>query len=124
MDDLKNLALLCLTLLWSIMDDASNVLYAMSENQKSQLLYGQFNPYPVIFLHSLPRNILDNLESLVAELQRHLDGRLLLLLAHQMPHHGCDELLAPEPLRLLGPQEPDVVGGLLYVTLVRLLLAA
>ena len=107
-----------------MMQVMSYVLYAMSENQKSQLLYGQFNPYPVIFLHSLPRNILDNLESLVAELQRHLDGRLLLLLAHQMPHHGCDEFLAPEPFGLLGPQEPDVVGGLLYVTLVRLLLAA
>lgn len=95
----------------------------MSENEKTQLLYGQLSPYPVIFLHSLPRNILDDLESLVAELQRHLDGRLLLLLADQVPHHGADELLAPEPLGLLGPQEPDVVGGLLDVSaLVRPLL--
>ena len=104
-------------------DDASNVLYAMSENEKTQLLYGQLSPYPVIFLHSLPRNVLDDLESLVAELQRHLDGRLFLLLAHQVPHHRVDELLAPEPLGLLGPQEPDIVGGLLDVAaLVRHLL--
>ena len=95
----------------------------MSEDKKTQLLYGQLSPYPVIFLHSLPRNILDDLESLVAELQRHLDGRLLLLLADQVPHHGADELLAPEPLGLFGPQEPDVVGGLLDVSaLVRPLL--
>ena len=91
----------------------------MSENEKTQLLYGQLSPYPVIFLHSLPRNVLDDLESLVAELQRHLDGRLLLLLAHQVPHHRVDELLAPEPLGLLGPQEPDIVGGLLNVPLIR-----
>ena len=69
-------------------------------------------------MHSLPRNILDNLEPLVAELQRHFDGGLLLLLADEVSHHGRDVVLAAQPLALLGAQEPHVVGGLLDLVLV------
>ena len=69
-------------------------------------------------MHSLPRNILDNLEPLVAELQRHFDGCLLLLLADEVSHHGGDVVLAAQPLALLGAQEPHVVGGLLDLVLV------
>lgn len=72
-------------------------------------------------MYPLPRHVLDDLQSFVTQLESHFDGRLLELLPHEVVHHGTDELISSQSPRLLGPQEPHVVGGLLDLVLLHLL---
>ena len=71
--------------------------------------------YPVIVVHSFPRNVLDDLQTLVAELKGDFYGRLFLLLPCKVSHNGADVLLATQTFRFLSTEEPNVVGRLLYV---------
>jgi hypothetical protein len=73
--------------------------------------------HPKTVWNTFGLDVLDNLEPLVADLQGHLDGLLVLLPVDQLFDHGADVLLAPQPPRLLRPQEPDVVRRLFDVVL-------
>lgn len=58
---------------------------------------------------------LDDLESLVGDLERDLEGLDVLLALHEVLYDGQDELLASKALRFLGAEEPHIVGRLFDV---------
>jgi len=58
---------------------------------------------------------LDDLDALVGDLQRDLERLLAAGPVHQIGEDRVDNAGAPQPLRLLGAQEPHIVGGLLHV---------
>lgn len=58
---------------------------------------------------------LDNLDALVGHLEGDLEGLLAPGSVDEIGQHRVDHPGAPQSLRLLGAQEPDIVGGLLDV---------
>lgn len=60
-------------------------------------------------------DILNDLDALVADLQRDFERFHRLLLLDELTQDGNDVLVATETIGLLGAQEPDVVGRLFHV---------